>query len=773
MSIINIKSFIKHLLNNRLYTAITIIGFAFSLTFVILLSVYLKNELSVNTNQTKKERIYRLRSEDMSNMAPPIGDWLQSEIPEIESYTRVFGNSSLIKKQGKDEFLKFNTLLVDSTFFNIFDVDIIEGNKSTALKTLHSIMLSKEYAQKVFGNKSPIGQQITINDRIKCTITGVFDNLSRDTHFKDVDGLVNFKLLAEIWDYPPILTTYNNCSFDFYFLAKPNVDLPSKAPQILKMFKEHFWIYRDDRVKEVIFEPLTDVYFSKISGTGIRQSSKTLIDILMLVVLLILSLAVINYINLSIAQSGARAKNIAVRKLLGSSRYKLVYQHVIESIILVMIAFAAALLFSFLAENTFNDLMQTTLNLKSIFNTSAIIYTIFFIILLGFISGIIPALSITRINALEVIKGGFKRKSKGIYSKIMISFQYLIVIVLLISAMIISRQSHFLLHKDLGFNKENIINLPYYIERSQDEALKSELLKIPNVKEVSFVAGTPIDGGNNNSFKYHEKPVSFQVFKVDSAFLRMMNLKIHSTGAAYSKHGIWINKTGLKTLELDSLPNSVTIQDEELPIIGVVDDFHFKSLKNKIGNLILYQLDTNDYPWNIMLQIRGENVKETMSKVQVVYGEFAKGMPIEYAFFDQEIERWYAKEKRISTIIRYFTILSIIIAIIGIYAMSVFYKQQRIKEIGVRKVNGATVLEIVVLLLRDFVKWVVIAFIIAVPIAWYFMDKWLENYPYHISLSWLYFIIAGIFVLALAILTVSLHTFSAARRNPVDALRYE
>jgi len=242
MSIINIKSFIKHLINNRLYTAITIIGFAFSLTFVLLLSVYLKNELSVNARQEKKERIYHLRNEQFANLAPPIGKWLQSEFPEIETYTRVFENTSVIKIPTKEDMVMFNSLLVDSSFFNIFTVKLLEGDKATALQTKNSIVISKEYAQKLFGNKSPIGKEITLNTNIKCTITGVFDDLSKNTHFKKVDGLINFKLLADIWNSPEILTTYNNCSFDFYFLAKPNTNLPSKAAQILKMFKKHFWI---------------------------------------------------------------------------------------------------------------------------------------------------------------------------------------------------------------------------------------------------------------------------------------------------------------------------------------------------------------------------------------------------------------------------------------------------------------------------------------------------------------------------------------------------
>jgi len=774
MIYINIKAFIKHLLKNKLYTLITVLGFTMSLTFVILLSVYLKNELSVNASQKNKDRIFRLTNEQFSNTAPPIGAWLQSEFPEIESFTRIYKRGTIIHTPD-DRKVIFNYLLADSTFFKIFTVPLLEGNIETALKTKNSAVLNKNFAQKIFGDESPLGKELKLAGGVSFTVMGVYENLAKDTHFQEVDALVNFRLLADIWGSPDLMKSKGNCSFDLYLLTKEHTNLQNKIPEILKLFKEDFWIYRDERVKEVILEPLPEVYFSKITGhhAGANTNSKTLISILLAVVILILILSIINYINLTIAQSGMRAKEMAIRKLVGSSRFKLIKQYVIESVVLIFIAFSAAIFIAFLSEDIFNTLLDTKLNLNTAFSTNILLLSVLLISIIGFISGIIPAIIITRLKAIEVIKGGFRQKSKAVYSRALIGFQYIVVIVLLISTVVISKQSAFLMNKDLGFNSKNIISLPFLIKNHQKESLKNEFLKIPGITNVSYVRGTPIDGGNNNSFSYNDKPVSFQIFSVDSSFFEMSHIKIQPTGVAYSKNGIWINRTAVRGLEMDSIPKYFKKGEDKTPILGVIEVLHFRSLHQEVGMLMIYQLHDDDSPWNVLVEIDGNSVLETTSKMKETYSTFTQGLPIEYVFFDEEIASWYEKEKRTSSIIRYFAILSIIISVMGIFAMSIFYNQQRIKEIGIRKVNGATEFEIVKMLNKDFIKWVFIAFVIAVPIAYYALNKWLETFAYRIDLSWWIFAVAGVIALFIALITVSWHTFRSARKNPIESLRYE
>jgi len=771
MWIKNIKAFIKHLANNKLYTIITVLGFTISLTFVILLSVYVAQEMSVNSSQKNKDRIFRYTNEMHSNLAPPIGAWLQSEIPEIESFTRIYDNSSILELPNQEK-LGFNYLMADSTFFDIFSFQLLEGNKATALKTRNSVVLTKLFANKLFGEESPIGKEIKISD-VNCQITGIIEDISRNSHFEKVDAVINFRSLADFWDSKTLLSTNNNCSFDLYFLAKPNTNFAAKAPLILELFKKDFWLYKGNRTKTVVLEPLEDVYFSSISGRGITQNSKTLVSVLSSIVLLILILAIINYINLTIAQSGMRVKEIAIKKLVGSSRMELIVQHVSESIIFIFLAFLLALFFSFLAEPVFNNLLKTNIHLSNTISLFVLISALIIIIAIGFVSGIIPALIITKLKAVEVIKGGFRRKSKRLYSRILIGFQYTVVIILLISTMIISKQTDFLLNHQLGFNTHNIIWMNNNIKPTEKNALKNELSKIPGVKAVSYVAGSPLDGGNNQSFVYKEKPVSFQEFIVDSAFFKMMKIKIIPTGTAYSANGIYLNKTAVNTLGLDSLPQSFELYGNKTPVLGVVNDFHFKSLRNKIGMVEIKMMHEGVYPWNIFVELDTKNTISTIDKIKKTYLNFTNGMPFDYGFVDETISKWYDKEKRTSQIVSYFAILTIIISVMGIFAMSIFYNQQRSKEIGIRKVNGANVWEIIQMLNKDFIKWVIIAFIIASPIAYYAMNKWLQNYAYRTEISWWIFLIAGMSALLIALITVSWQTFIAARKNPVEALRYE
>ncbi|MBI9067084.1 MAG: ABC transporter permease [Salinivirgaceae bacterium] len=768
----NLKTFLKHLNNNKLYALVTVFGFAISLTFVILLSVYIKNEMAVNASQKKAEHIYRLTNEEYAGFAPPVGAWLQSEIPEIESYTRIFENSSIAANDQGTK-IGFNYLMVDSTFFNIFTFNLIEGNKESALKTKNSVVLTKEFAHKLFGTESPIGKQIFVNKNVTCIVTGIVEDISTHSNFNKCDGIVNFRCLADIWGSKQLLTSLGNNSFGLYFLAKPNTNLALKAPIVLSMFKKDFWMYQDDRFKTVVFEPFAETYFSNIPGIAIKQNSKILLTILSAIVMLILVLAIINYMNLTIAQSGLRVMETAIKKLMGSSKRRLVGQLINESVLLCFFSFFIAVILSFLIEPIFGKLLNTEMHLSEVITLKIIGISVFYIFLIGLISGIVPALIIAKLNAIEVIKGGFRRKSKGVYSRILIGFQYTIVIVLLIATIVISKQTSFMKNHSLGFNTENIVWFDYVISPKYNDGLRSELLKIPGVKNVSFIAGSPIDGGNNQSFKYNDKPVSFQEFIVDSAFFSMMNMTIRPTGTAYSKGGIYLNQKAVKELDLGILPKTFKRYSKEFPVLGIIDDFNFGSLHEKISPAMILQMDTSHYPWNIFVQIEGANQLATLENIKKSYSDFSEGLPFECGFINDAISEWYTKEERTSKIVGYFSLLTIVIASMGIFAMSIFYIQQKNKEIGIRKVNGAKVHEIIQLLNYNFILWVLIAFILACPLAYYVMNKWLQNFAYKTTLSWWIFALAGLLTLIIAIITVSWQTFKAARRNPIEALRYE
>jgi putative ABC transport system permease protein len=739
--------------------------------FVLLLSVYIKQELSVDQFHKNKDRIFRLSNKNGSEFGAPVGGYIKNQLPEVEAYTRIKQNGGNVTFPGNHQ-TRINYLLADSAFFTMFSFKLIEGNPHEVLKTKDRIVLSESFASKMFGKLNPIGQSLELEKK-PFIVSGIIEDMPQNTHFEKFDAVITFDMLAEFWNSPELLTSNNNSSFGHYFLAKEGTNLPSKAPIILEQFKKDYWIYKDGFAKELEFEPLTDIYYSSSTGPAIRQNSKSSVFMFGGIAILILVIAIINYINLTVAQTGNRSREIAIKKLMGSSKGSLIYQQISESVTLSLLAAIIAIGLAFIVEPFFDNLMSTKLNLVHQINASFLFISLLIIALTGFVSGIVPALAANKFNPVEIVKGSFTFKTRKSYSKILISFQYIVAIVLLVSTLTIARQSDFMQNYDMGFNKENLFWMDNTVEANQIEAFRAELKSIPGVEQVSFCSGMPVDGGNNQSFNYNGKPVSFQEFRGDSLYLDIFGMKVHQTASAYSKNGIWINQAAVKTMELGENPTSMKFYANQLPVLGIIEDFNYNSLHEQVGPAIIRQIDAKQAPWNIVVKINGANIVETVRRIKEKQASFTGGLPMESGFIDSTVDQWYTTEVKRSKLIGAFTILSIIISSMGIFAMSLYYIQQKVKEIGVRKVNGAKVSEVVTLLNKDFLVWVLVAFVIATPFAWYAMHKWLENFAYKTSLSWWIFALAGLLALGIALLTVSWQSWKAATRNPVEALRYE
>jgi putative ABC transport system permease protein len=766
-----IRNFLLYLLRNKLYTLVTLSGFAISITFVLLLSIYINKELSVDQFHDKKDRIFRLARDGGATFAPPVGDDIMNQYPEVESYTRYYTSSYNMEIPGGQK-VRFKAYMVDSSFFNIFSFPLQQGDPGHVLSAGNSVVLSASFAGKNFENVDPMGMAVSIGDR-SFIVTGIAEDMPENTHFPRCDVFLNFPLLFEFWGWPEGLTSYGNSSFGLYFLARENSDLPSKGPQILEKYKEEYWIFSRGYSDTLFFEPLTDTYYSSLGGADIKRNSRTTVTIFASIALLILIIAIINYINLSVAQSGFRSREIAIRKLLGSPKGALFAQHIIESVILASMATFLAIILALYIEKFFNAQMGTNLELANQFTPSFILFLVALTVIIGGISGISPALLSKRYNPIDVVKGKMAKSTKTTYSKVLISFQYGIAIILLIGSWTITRQSKFMRNYDLGFNTESIFHMQNTIEPVRKTAFREQLMAVPGVAGVSFCAGTPIDGGNNQSFNYNDKPMSFQEFRVDTAFFGLLGINTYATDVAYSSDGIWLNRTAVRMLELGDEPYSFKYYDEEFPVLGVIDDFNFRSLHTGIGPAIIRQLPETGYPWSILVKIDSPDLAGVVSQIREVQSSFTGGIPMEYGFIDDTINRWYLKESRQANLLGAFTLLSIIISTMGIFAMSIYYIQLKIKEIGIRKVNGAMTWQVMGMLNKDFIKWVAFAFVLAAPVAWYAMNRWLQNYPYRIELSWWIFALAGIITAGIALLSVSWQSWRAANRNPVETLRYE
>ncbi len=396
------------------------------------------------------------------------------------------------------------------------------------------------------------------------------------------------------------------------------------------------------------------------------------------------------------------------------------------------------------------------------------------IVVIGVVSGLLPAIVVSRFKPIEVVKGTYKLKVKTLFSKILITFQYLVAISLLICSIFLIKQTNYLSDYNLGYDKDKVFVMENILEQERVTGLTSELLKIPGVENISYSAGTPLDGGNNESFEYNGEPLSFQMFQVDSAFFDVYGIELFPF-EDIKGNSVWVNKQGLNALHLDSTNRSFKYWDQELYISGTTNDFNFRSLHTLVEPaLIIYHSKLNYWPWSVSVKIASyANTFETADRIKDVYSEYCNGELFDSFFADEVIQKQYDSENKMSKIIIAFTVLTIIILMMGILAMSLYYVCQKEKEIAIRKANGAKEKEIIYMLNMNFIKWIITAFVLAVPLSYFTMQKWLEGFPYKISLAWWIFILAGVAIILLSAAFVTLQSWKTATANPVNTLKNE
>jgi len=772
----NLKAYLKFLGRNKLYSFVTVFGFAVSLMFVLLLGIYVKKELSVDQFHEKKDRIYLIASSQGINYANPTGDFVKDRFAEVETYTRILLRKMPVTINSTQEKITAKTLFADKDFFNIFSFPLEEGNASQVLQTKQSVVLSRQFADQLFPDENPIGKTIRMESG-EITVTGIMKDFPQNTQLPQSDMVVNYEMLTSFWGND-ILTTWNNSSFNIYFLAKPGTDLPSKAPLLYDLFKKDYWIFKDGFANKVMFIPLTEVYFNTLPNKGfegIRQNSRARVSVFFAITLLILIVAILNYINLSVSQAGSRGKEAATKKLLGCKKRDLILQFITESSLMIFCSFLIGILLAFFAEPFFNDVLSVQLLLKEQFTPSFIVLLAGSILLTGIISGIIPALIISNFEPLEVVKGSFTKKVKTTYSKILITVQYVVAISLLICSTVIIRQNNFLQQFDLGYDKDNLFIMSNVLPTNRLPGLKDKLEKIPGVDKVIFTAGSPVDGGNNNSFEYEGQSLSFQTFGIDSSFFDFFNIRVTPTGIPPGgENTLWINQKAFDILRPDSISFSYKIEDNTFHIAGIVDNFNFRSLHQPIGPASFYLLREDSWVWSILIKLNpGTDIYETANQLKEAYKDYNGGELFESYFADREIQSLYEQEEKTSKIIWAFTLLTLIILMMGILAMSLYFVRQKEKEIAIRKVNGATEKEVMLMLNMNFIIRILIAFAIAVPFSYYIMQRWLENFAYKGSLHPLIFVFSGIFIGLLSVVFVSLQSWKAATANPVKAIKSE
>lgn len=769
-TIFDFRAFLNFLGRNKLYTAINIFGFSISLMFVILLVTYTRQEYAVDQFHSNKERIFRLCNETDACFAPLIGRDLKARYPEIETYVRLFETDEVAT--AGERHLKAKILLSDPDFFRMFSFRLAEGDTAQVLRSKNGALLSESFARNLFPEGNYLDKTVTIKGE-SVPVTGILRPFG-NSQFVTPDVMLSFEEWAPLvygWD-GVLKRGYASASFPLYLMLKPHADLSAKMPDMLSHLKTYYWPYKDDHARELTIIPLTEVYLSNplYASEQIRIGSKTLINTFFSVAMLILLFAVINYINLSTAQSESRAREMAVRRLLGCSRKALFTRLIVESVLLCILSLLIALLLAGIAEPIFNRILQTHISVSNLFSVSSLGIGAGIVILLGFLTGVIPASVITRVRPIDVVRGSFRHKTKMIYNKILIGFQYLITIVLLGCTLAMSCQIDMMLHADLGFDTANKLYLSIPdLNPGQSAGLKNRLVQIAGVEDVTLARGIPMFGYNNTSGSWHDRPISIQIFGGDSSYLKIMGFRILRDNRTDDRKAIWLNETAMQAMEL---PDSASYCEYfKCPIAGIVQDFRYRDLTHPAEPCIIEHMQDNYWPWACIIQLTNLDSPVTLRTIERVYREYTGGMPCEYKTYDEVMHQQYAAQQRMSDILFGFTLVAILISALGILAMATYFIRQRSMEIAVRKVFGSTNREVLQRLVLHFVRYVLAAFVIAVPVIWYLMHDWLSQYVLRIPLSWTIFALAGLTALAIAVATVFGQSWRAANSNPVDAIK--
>lgn len=771
-----LKAYFNFLKRQKLFTAINIFGFAVSLMFVILLGIYIQDELRVDSQQANKDRVYRLEHEKGPMWGALVAEDLSSRYPEIERTVRTYATRQVPIVAAENEVALADVMMVDSTFFSVFSYPYIAGNEYSAMKTREEVVLTESFARKLFGRADVVGEVLKTKDLGEFMISAVMADFTR-THLRNPDVIMSFQLLPKYTGWDEVISHNQASMFGLYLQLRPGTELDSKLAQI----EEHFvndpanGMFYEKHTKDVRLLSLKQAYFTSGAPDYMRVADIKRIRISVVTALLILIFAVINYINLSVAQTGFRAKEAATRRLLGGTKGQLIFRLLTESVTLCAISLMLGLLFARIAQPLFQKWFSTSITVAGGLTGMNILFALGGVLLLGLICGIIPGLSLSAFKPLDVVKGDFNRKTKMVYSKVLISFQYCITIALIGCTIVMTRQVNYMTTSDMGFNRDLIIaaSIPP-TESGNTDGFRDELLRIPGVEKVTFPMGLPIGQNSNYSFTdIHGNNHMFSRYYGDSVFFDIFGFEvIHRTGYE-GADGVWLNETGWNRMGFTEGDIETKTADPKFPwkVRGVVKDFHTTNFHEPIGEVLIGSFQGWQKSNHTVIKVSAADPFGTMDRIKSVYEKWGGGSQFDGEFLDRRLARMYSYQKTTSHILMTLSGLAIIISALGMLAMSTYFLRQRSKEVAVRKVFGAKISEVMVMLMMTFMKLVLIAFVVSIPIIWYFSREWLMEYAYRISLSWTFFAMAGFIAVLFAGTTILWQSWKAATANPVLAVR--
>lgn len=792
----------RNLIKQKAYSFINIFGLALGLSTCILVGLYIYQEFQYDNYHQNKDRVFRISTETTFpggtsyNAETPalLAPTLKLNYPEIDEITRVyFPYKNLIAAADK-KFYERNLIFADDGFFDIFSFSFLQGNAESALKEKNSIVISQSVARKYFGSQNPVGNVLNLDNRLELLVTGVIKDIPINSHFT-FEMVATYSSLVDLPEGNYLDQWGATFGSYTYVLLQPGTDPQNFADKITPPINKTMKLLKGVK-NRFILQPLTAIHlFSKMENEIEPGSSMTHIIILSSISLFILLLACINFVNLTTARAVKRAREIGVRKTFGASRQQLIRQFLGESIIISILALGVAFVLVELMQPVFTRLIGSGLIYHSFYNLNFFAVIFLATVVIGFLAGLYPAFVLTNFKPLQVLKSSpvLGKTNSAILRKGLVLVQYSISIILIIFTFLINQQIRFLRNYDMGFEREQIVILkvPERLN-SKTETIKSEFNAITGVIESTASLGVPVVGsGFQTNFipdlEHEDEAFMVSIKMIDVNYLNFYNIPLvagrmltEADEANFSEVTL-VNEATVKKLGFasneEALGKSYTIGLSDgkkrfsPQIVGVVKDFHFNSLHEEVSPLLFM-----NWPYlfkEISLKISPQNVPATIKEIEKVWKKFYPSHPFDFSFLDESIEAMYRAEERSFRLISTSSVLAILLACLGLLGLTSFTTEQRRKEIGVRKVLGASISNIINCLSLEFIKLIVISNLIAWPLSYYIIDKWLASFPYRVEMDMTNFLLGSLVTLTISLLTIGYIVFRSAAANPIESLRYE
>jgi putative ABC transport system permease protein len=783
-----LKIAFRNLIRHKAFSMINIAGLAIGMAASILILLWVQNELSYDRFHKNADQLYRItcNAGDFKAAVNPAGmpAGLQAQMPEIKSYVRLSHPSTNLLEVGDRKFVESRIFYADTNFLDIFSFPLVKGNPKTALQRIDGVLITEDMAKKYFGKEDAMGKTLRKDNGGFVTITGILANIPSNSHLQ-FDFIFPMTALARsdrdlrenVWD-----------NFNYYTYVQLHKNSIHSAAALSKLTRQINQIYAKHEKGTIIqfqLQPLTSIHLHSnlqvdVSGHGNVQYVK----IFFVVALFILAVACINFMNLATARSARRAKEVGLRKVVGAVRGQLIKQFLGESLLISFFALLLAMVLVLLALPVFNDLAGKELAIR-FFDTKLLLTLVGIALATGLISGSYPALFLSGFRPVKVLKGNWRSMGGNLlFRNTLVVTQFVVSIVLLAGTVVIYNQLTFIKKKNLGFEKENLLYMPMTGDIwNKQQALKTELKQHPLTSRFTIISELPtnLTSGTLNVQWEGSDPQSKIVFPsmdvsedfIDVFQMKLLSGRFFSTAFKSDSTSFIINEKALAIMGMKAataVGKSLLFQDVKGTIIGVVEDFNFKPIQQSIEPLVLR---LNKYGGTVVVKTKPGSTEATIKALGKISQQLNPAYPFHYNFLDQDLANQYKGEQQMGQLFNLFAVLAIFISCLGLYGLSAFMAEQRTKEIGVRKVLGASVFNIVYLLSTGFTRLILIAMAIAIPLSWFAVNSWLQGFAYHIDVSWIIFVAASLLALLIAWLTVSYESIKAAIANPVKSLRSE